>query len=176
MTEELANIDLLKSGSDGPGSLAPRSRRLLAIVAFLAIAIVLLGAGYFWLRRGRSETASPAAAAPADAAVKVRQDPAELISLPPLDQTDPLVRQLVGALSSHPVVASWLTTDRLIVNFVVVTSKIADGQTPVAELKADWARSTVPDPNSARHPFHRSSQLPPLRSLRSGGLGAGCAR
>ena len=136
MTEELANIDLLKSGSDGPGSLAPRSRRLLAIVAFLAIAIVLLGAGYFWLRRGRSETASPAAAAPADAAVKVRQDPAELISLPPLDQTDPLVRQLVGALSSHPVVASWLTTDRLIVNFVVVTSKIADGQTPVAELKA----------------------------------------
>jgi len=135
MTEELANIDLLKSGSDGPGSLAPRSR-LLAIVASLAIVIVLLGAGYFWLRRGRAQPASPAAAPPADAAVKVRQDPAELISLPPLDQTDPLVRQLVGALSSHPVVAAWLTTDRLIVNFVVVTSKIADGQTPVAELKA----------------------------------------
>ena len=70
MTEELANIDLLKSGSDGPGSLAPRSRRLLAIVAFLAIVIVLLGAGYFWLRRGRAQPASPAAAPP-DAAVKV---------------------------------------------------------------------------------------------------------
>jgi hypothetical protein len=34
------------------------------------------------------------------------------------------------------VVASWLTTDRLISNFVVVTSKIADGQSPAGELKA----------------------------------------
>jgi hypothetical protein len=135
MTEELANIDLLKSGSDEHGSLAPR-RRLLAIVAFLVIAILLLGGAYFWLRRGRSETATTPATQPVDPAVKVRQDPAELISLPPLDQTDPLVRQLVGALSSHPVVASWLTTDRLISNFVVVTSKIADGQSPAGELKA----------------------------------------
>jgi len=135
MTEELANIDLLKGASDDHG-LAPRSRRLLAVVAFLAIAVVLLGAAYYWLWRGRSEPAAPAATQPADAAVKVRQEPAELISLPPLAETDPLVRQLVGALSSHPVVASWLTTDRLISNFVVVTSKIAEGQTPVAELKA----------------------------------------
>jgi Protein of unknown function (DUF3014) len=136
MTEELANIDLLKSGSDGPGSLASRSRRLLAIVAFLVIAIVVLGAAYWYLRRPRSESVGPAAAPPADAAVKVRQDQAELIPLPPLAETDPLVRQLVGALSSNPVVTAWLTTDRLIVNFVVVTSKIADGQTPAAELKA----------------------------------------
>jgi hypothetical protein len=135
MTEELANIDLLKSGSDEHGSLAPR-RRLLAIVAFLVIAILVLGGAYFWLRRSRPQPAAAPAAQPADAAVKVRQDPAELISLPPLDQTDPLVRQLVGALSSHPVVASWLTTDRLISNFVVVTSKIADGQPPASELKA----------------------------------------
>ena len=135
MTEELANIDLLKSGSDEHGSLAPR-RRLLAIVAFLVIAILLLGGAYFWLRRARSQTATTPATQPAEPAVKVRQDPAELISLPPLDQTDPLVRQLVGALSSHPVVASWLTTDRLISNFVVVTSKIADGQSPAGELKA----------------------------------------
>jgi Protein of unknown function (DUF3014) len=134
MTEELANIDLLKSGSDNHDSLAPR-RRLLAIVAVLVIAILLLGGAYFWLRRGRSETTTTPATQPADAAVKVRQEPAELISLPPLDQTDPLVRQLVGALSSHPVVASWLTTDRLISNFVVVTSKIADGQSPTSELK-----------------------------------------
>jgi hypothetical protein len=56
--------------------------------------------------------------------------------LPPLDETDALVRQLVDRLSSHPAVAAWLTTDGLILNFVVVTSRIATGQTPVAELKA----------------------------------------
>src|SRR4029453_5345777 len=62
MAEERANIDLLKSGSDGPGSLAPRSRRLLAIVAVLGIGIVLLGAGDFWLRRGRRPPPAPAGA------------------------------------------------------------------------------------------------------------------
>jgi hypothetical protein len=136
MTEELANIDLLKSGSDDHGALAPRNRRLLAIVAFLALVILVLGGAYWYLRRTRSAPAPAVATQPADAAVKVRQDAAETISLPPLAETDPLVRELVSALSSNPVVASWLTTERLIVNFVVVTSKIADGQTPVAELKA----------------------------------------
>ena len=58
------------------------------------------------------------------------------IPLPPLEATDALVRELVGGLSAHPVVAAWLATDRLIVNFVVVTGRIADGKTPVAELKA----------------------------------------
>src|SRR4029453_5535131 len=167
MTVELANIDLLKRGSGGPGSLAPRSRRLLAIVAVLAIVIVLLGSGYFWLRRGRGQPPSPTAAPPAGAALKVRQDPAELISLPPLDQTDPLVRQLVGALSSHPVVAAWLTTDRLIVNFVVVTRKIADGQTAGGDLKAHGpflpfkarsARSTLSIDPSSYHRYDRYAQ------------------
>jgi DUF3014 family protein len=136
MTEELANIDLLKGGSDDHGALAPRSRRLLAIVAFLALVILVLGGAYWYLRRTRSAPAAAVGTQPADPAVKVRQDAAELITLPPLAETDPLVRELVSALSSNPVVASWLTTERLIVNFVVVTSKIADGQTPVAELKA----------------------------------------
>jgi hypothetical protein len=34
------------------------------------------------------------------------------------------------------MVAAWLTTDGLILNFVVVTTRIASGQTPVAELKS----------------------------------------
>ena len=59
MTEELANIDLLKGGPDGHGTLAHRSRRLLGIVAFLALVIVVLGGTYWYLRRARS---APAAA------------------------------------------------------------------------------------------------------------------
>jgi hypothetical protein len=71
-----------------------------------------------------------------------------------------LVRQLVAALTAHPVVAAWLTTDRLIVNFVVVTGRIAAGQTPVKELKVigpvppfrtrTSPRGVIVDPSSYR--------------------------
>ena len=167
MTEELANIDLLKGGSDDHGALAPRNRRLVVIVALLALVMLVLGGAYWYLRRTRSAPAAAVGTQPADAAVKVRQDAAELISLPPLAETDPLVRELVSALSSNPVVASWLTTERLIVNFVVVTSKIADGQTPVAELKtvgpvppfkARTARGTLSIDPSSYHRYDRYAQ------------------
>jgi hypothetical protein len=134
MTEELGDLDLVRSPAD-PGSLAPRSWRFVGILAVVTLLVLGVGAGYWFLRRTRSQSAAPSQAQSADS-LKIRRDPAELIPLPPLAETDPLVRQLVGALSSHPVVAAWLATDRLIDNFVVVTSRIADGQTPTAELKA----------------------------------------
>lgn len=60
----------------------------------------------------------------------------EHLPLPPLDDTDALVRLLVGRLSSHPTVAAWLTTDQLIRNFTVSVINIADGQTPSRHLRA----------------------------------------
>ena len=60
----------------------------------------------------------------------------EHLPLPPLDDTDALVRLLVGRLSSHPSVAAWLTTDQLIRNFTVSVINIADGQTPSRHLRA----------------------------------------
>src|SRR6476661_1632380 len=36
------------------------------------------------------------------------------ITLPPLNETDALVRELVKKISSHPRVAAWLATDDLI--------------------------------------------------------------
>ena len=132
--DELGDIDLVK-GSNDVEALPPRRPTGLVLVAVLVVAILALGAVYLYMRRGAAEPAQ-SAAAPSAESVKVRTDPAETIPLPPLADTDPLIRQLVGGLSSHPVVAAWLTTDRLIVNFVTVTSRIAAGETPVAELKA----------------------------------------
>ena len=57
------------------------------------------------------------------------------IDLPPLPQTDPVVRELVARLSSHPTVAAWLATDGLIANFTVVTLNIAEGRTPARFLR-----------------------------------------
>jgi hypothetical protein len=106
---------------------------LAIVIAVLALALV---GGYFYLYR--TPTKAPAAAtaktaAPASSASKA--EPGEQIPLPPLDQTDPLVRQLVSQLSSHPATMAWLTTEGLIQNFVVVASRIADGESPAIELK-----------------------------------------
>ena len=40
-------------------------------------------------------------------------------TLPPLDQTDAVVRELVKKVSSHPSVAAWLATDDLIRHFTI---------------------------------------------------------
>jgi Protein of unknown function (DUF3014) len=59
----------------------------------------------------------------------------EQIDLPPLAETDPIVRELVSRLSSHSRVAAWLATDQLIRNFTVVVSNIADGHSPAQHLR-----------------------------------------
>jgi hypothetical protein len=131
MNTEPADIELIKTAPDGdPGT--SRTRRLAVIV--LALVVLLAAAGGYVLWRGRTAPPQAANAQPADK-VQVRQETTQ-VPLPPLEGTDALVRELVGRLSAHPVVAAWLATDRLIVNFVVVTGRIADGQAPVAELKA----------------------------------------
>jgi hypothetical protein len=58
------------------------------------------------------------------------------IPLPPLADTDPLVRELVSRLSSHPKVMAWFATGQLIRNFTVVVMNIAEGQTPATHLRA----------------------------------------
>lgn len=58
-----------------------------------------------------------------------------LITVPPLDVSDSLVRELVGALSSHPRVAAWLATDDLICNFAAVVENISTGQAPMPHLQ-----------------------------------------
>jgi hypothetical protein len=45
------------------------------------------------------------------------------------------VRRLVAALSSHPRVAAWLTTNGLIRNFVVVVENVSTGATPAGHLR-----------------------------------------
>jgi hypothetical protein len=108
------------------------------ILASLFIAVAA-GAVWFYLFSGRdsqqqsSATQAATAAAPA---TKPLGTPTDSIPLPPLDETDALVRQLVAALSSHPTVAAWLATDDLLRSFTVAVDNIADGATPARRLGA----------------------------------------
>lgn len=108
---------------------------------WIALLLVVAGAagGYFlWWNRPASPTAAPVAAVTAPTETTKPTEPlgsgAVPIDLPPMDQTDPLVRKLVAALSSNPRVAAWLTTNNLISNFTVVVANIADGDTPTKHL------------------------------------------
>ena len=58
------------------------------------------------------------------------------IDLPPLPQTDPVVRELVARLSSHPTMTAWLATKGLIANFTLATLAIAEGRTPAQYLRS----------------------------------------
>lgn len=57
-----------------------------------------------------------------------------LPAIPPLDESDSVVADLIRKLSSHPLVAGLLTTNGLVRHFAVAISNIADGQAPTALL------------------------------------------
>jgi hypothetical protein len=104
------------------------------IAAAALIVMVVAASGYF-LFRNRAATVVPATAAatpPAPAAPAAAAAPlgaeAPAIDLPPLDESDDVVRGLVKELSKNPSVVAWLASDNLIRNFVVAVSNIAAGE------------------------------------------------
>ena len=92
------------------------------------------------------------------------------IVLPPLDQTDPVVRDLLTQVTSHPRVAAWLATEGLIRNFVVVVSIVAEGRTPAGQLR-------VLRPSAGFHVVERGGDLylDPRSYERYDGLAAAAA-
>jgi hypothetical protein len=138
--EDPADLELQKTAPAAAPYRPPERPFPLWLVAS-GLVIVLAVAAFFFLRREPAQ-APPAAVAP-PAAPPVASPPerplgADVtpIELPPLDQTDALVRRLVGAVSSHPSVAAWLATDGLIRNFVVSVENISTGRTPARHLRA----------------------------------------
>jgi len=108
----------------------------------IAAVLIAAGAGAAWFyfsgRQAEQQTSQAQAlteAAPAPA-VRPLGGTGDPIELPPLEETDPLVRQLVSALSSHPSVAAWLATDDLLRSFTVAVDNIASGATPAPRLGA----------------------------------------
>lgn len=124
-----------------PAPPPPPSRRVPPAWIAIACAVVLAAAGYFVSRLprarddGRRTATEQTVNQPGGArSTTAAADPLEDIQLPPLDETDALVRRLVSRLSSHPRVAAWLTSDQLIRNFTLVVINIADGRTPAPYL------------------------------------------
>ena len=129
------DVDLDKPAEQLGGTTPPRSPALgIAGVAVGLVLALVLGYLYFRAPSGKPAPAANAPVAQSKPPADGRGEPGEQIPLPPLDDTDPLVRQLIARLSSHPTVAAWLTTDGLLLNFAVVTQGIANGEIPRREL------------------------------------------
>src|SRR5262249_59776978 len=122
-----------------------QAKWIVLIVLFIMSGVVV---GYIVFQRQRAKTpvavAAPVTAPAAPAPAKPATGPlvqAENIPLPPLAETDALVRQLLVKSSSHPKVLAWLATNGLIENFTVATLNISDGKSP----------ALIPCPNPTPH-------------------------
>ena len=134
---DIRDFDLLKVPDDP--SYLPPPRRSTGL--WIAITVLVIGTGialYVLLggRRGPAptDTAKRETVKAPQAATEPLGTEAAPIDVPPLNESDAVVRELVKQLSSHPQIAAWLTTDNLIRNFVVVTGNLADGKTPSRQL------------------------------------------
>jgi len=141
-------LDDFRLGSDPeppPGQEPDRGSRAPIWMAALLLAIAAVVAGVVLLRRpsppAAAEQAAQAAAAPQTDVREPLGPAVEPIELPPLVLTDPLVRELLGRLSSSPTLAVWLATDGLIRAFVVSVENVADGSSPARHVRALAPRS-----------------------------------
>lgn len=133
MTEHL-DYELRPSGSDPPPAPPPR-----AVAPWLGAAVLVIalgGAAYYFFGRSASTVTSNAAPAPeaSDANAPLGRGGLN-ITLPPLEMSDAIIRDLLAKLSAHPRVAAWLTTDGLVRNFTVAVVNTAEGRTPAPLLR-----------------------------------------
>ena len=130
--------ELLKTADETPEPESPKRQTGLWFIAAL-LAAAAIAAAYLVFRGGSTPERTATAEAPPPAKTQQPVQPlggdAMSITVPPLDETDALVRTLVGALSSHPRVAAWLATEGRIRNFTLVVTDIAEGKTPATSLR-----------------------------------------
>lgn len=100
-----------------------------------AVVLVLGGAGYYWYSQRQATAPAVATEAPAAAPAAATSD-ASSYDLPPLEDSDEFMRERFGALSSHPLMTTWLKTSGLARNLIVVLENTSRGLNPSKHLRA----------------------------------------
>ncbi|MDH3404061.1 MAG: DUF3014 domain-containing protein [Acidobacteriota bacterium] len=117
--------------ADLTADLAGRSRTLWPWLVALAVVLALAAAWIYWryvTAAPAPEVAAPTAPAPeepAPAPVAI-----EAIDLPPLAESDPWLRDVVGQLSENPQLLTWLLNDDLVRRLVAAVDNVAEGVSP----------------------------------------------
>jgi DUF3014 family protein len=133
---DVSDYELQRDDALPPSEPHARLRWILIVLVLLAVT----GAAVWYFFPARRETPTQSATAGDKAApppaVRPLGGAAASIELPPLAETDALVRQLVGALSSNATIAAWLATDGLIRSFTIAVDNIARGVSPAPRFRA----------------------------------------
>lgn len=130
------DIDLDKH-SDQPASDA---RSLGAWAAGVLALLVAGGAVFYYTQQATEPDPEPQTTAEAPAQIE-EPPPAAPVSqepppppLPPLSTSDMLARELIGAISLRPELATWLLTSDVIQAITVMVDEVARGQVPARRL------------------------------------------
>jgi hypothetical protein len=131
------DYDLVRT--EVPPPVPSRSRQPAGL--YIAAAVLVLAAAAAWLVVNRNDRESqsaiestPRADTRNDVLPPLGGTRAD-VTVPPLDQSDTLVRELVRQLTSHPTAAAWLATNGLIRNFTVSLANVADDMSPERHLR-----------------------------------------
>jgi hypothetical protein len=126
---------------DSSEEAAPKRAFQWPLWAGIAALAFLIGFIWFFVFRGDDPSqqptpvAEPVTTPEAPEIEPVEPEPEEAMDLPLLDESDSIVRTLVGAISSRPELAQWLENEELIRTFVVVVDNIAEGVSPARHLR-----------------------------------------
>lgn len=106
-------------------------RWILLALAAAATGIVLT---LWWLSRAQPSPATPAPTTATQVPLEPSRPSPQAIDLPPIGESDTLLRQLVSSLSRHPLLAALLVPKDLVRSITLAVVQIGDGVTPVAAL------------------------------------------
>jgi hypothetical protein len=132
------DLQLDLANETGPKSLPPNTKPgggpPIVRVAVAILVLLLLGGGWWYY----TQRQAPAPIRPAVSGTEAPVAPpvAQAPELPPLDQMDPLLRQLIGALSNHPGLAAWLISDDLTKQLAAAIHRASRGEPPSRDFRA----------------------------------------
>jgi hypothetical protein len=141
------DLDLRRDGDEPPAPATVSDRSIANPVAVAATVVLGIGIAIFYFMSRQPAPRSPTPAVQQQPAAPVVAQPSplggepEAVLIPPLDESDAVVRTLARMLSENPTFLAWLASDDLIRTFTVTVVNVAEGQTPAKHLPMMRPRS-----------------------------------
>ena len=114
-----------------PERRSPTRWILVGVAGVIGVALLAL----WWMSRTQPQPATPAPTSRTDVAVPPNRPLGQPMVLPPLVDSDGLLRDLVSQLSQHPLVTRLLATSGLVRAATLAVVQIGDGKTPSVPLR-----------------------------------------